>query len=275
MPDLTYQYSIIRLSPDPLRGEIVNIGIIVFRPGALDIRLIENFSKVKILNPDIDTASIIEHQNAIAKAIGELDADTAISVVNGMNTVQLSPPGTFIADTEKTYEKRIESIMKDLVIPRVKKARPRHTTMISKLKNDFRRMKLLGTNPEDIKRHRVVANYPIAADEKLYADFALKNGQWHITETLDLRGKPDTIKGDKYKQAAVRAITLERAAKRLQDCVPIIIYAADEIALELANYHINLLTDSAEMAFNYLDNNDMARYFQYISTAAGQNNMFH
>ncbi len=45
----TYQYSIIRVTPNPVRAETINVGMIVMRPSGADVRVIETTAKIKAI----------------------------------------------------------------------------------------------------------------------------------------------------------------------------------------------------------------------------------
>lgn len=265
-------HAILRATPDPRRGETVNIGIVIFLPDRADIRILPELRKLKALDPNIALDDIYQYPETINTVLSWAKTDEQRhQLLDGMGFVSASAMGYFTLHDPVTYEQQVEDILRDLVQPPTRQQRRTAPTtrIIRTLKEAFIREGVYGHTPDDIDQHRVVHNYPIAADERLFADFALKNGRWHITETIDLRGKPDTIRGDKYKQAAVKAITLERATKRLQDCLPMVVYAADDAALEQADYHLNLLSDSAERLFNILDPAELADYIDHIARAAG------
>jgi len=101
----------------------------------------------------------------------------------------------------------------------------------------------------------------------------MRNGKWHVIETLDLRTKPETIRNDKFKQAAVSAVTLDQANELLKECIPIVIIAADDDAMELATSHLNLLGNYADAIYNLLDEEDRATCIERLKSAAGRTDL--
>jgi hypothetical protein len=49
----SYEFAVLRLMPDPARGEMINLGIVVFRERDIDIRIGEVISRARLLYPDM------------------------------------------------------------------------------------------------------------------------------------------------------------------------------------------------------------------------------
>ena len=45
-----FDYSLLKYLPDPKRGEVINIGLIVFRNSGVDVRLLKNTTKVRVFD---------------------------------------------------------------------------------------------------------------------------------------------------------------------------------------------------------------------------------
>lgn len=267
----TFNYSVIRVSPSATRGEIVNIGIVVFLKDHLDVRIWPQLQKVRYIDPRVDLNHLFELPETINKLVDGIDSDEERRLfLSGVGGIFLSDFGVFDISRSNDYEAKVEAILNRLVKPAVKpRKREKAPTRLEKsIRDQFSNQGLMGTKPDDIRQHKIIHHYPVSVEDNLYADFALKNTQWHITETLDLRASVETIKADKFKQAAVKAITLDRATKKLKNCIPMVVYAAHEESLDIVQHHINLLSDYSDRIYNYLDSSDMEAYITHITHAA-------
>lgn len=267
-----FEYAVLRLTPDPTRGERVNIGIAVFLPDRVDVRLAPSLLKVRALDGRVELDRLYELPGLVEKwTAADQTTEARHQALLALGLVESTQRGWFRPGPDANYESQIARLMATMVTP---PARPRRrdlgsTRLEKALKQHFARRQLLGQEIEDIDRHRIIHRYPVALDENLYADFAIKNGAWHVTATLDLRAKPETIRTEKFKQAAVKAVTLDRAARRLPGCTPLVVYAAEPAAIELTQHHLNLLSEYAERVYNFLDPEDARAYLGRMEQAAG------
>ncbi len=267
--DATYEYALIRVVPDRRRGEWANVGVCVFLRDRLDIRIHPNTSKLRVLAPSLDLG-FLQHLPQLWSRIAEGDAPAQErhALLKGLPLAHASPLGAFIAPPER-YEVEVESILRDLVIPPPAPVRAlREPRLITSLKHQFIRSKLYSPDPKDIERHCVVQNYPIEAGAGLYADFALQNGALRITETIDFRVNPDTLRSAKHGQAAIKAITLNKAAQLHRRCVPSVVYAVNPEHQDLVQPSLNLLAGYAERLYDATNRNDMADYMEMMQAAA-------
>lgn len=266
-----YAYSLIRAIPDRRRGEWANVGVCVYLPDRLDIRLHTNPSKLRALNPAqamdfFDTLPRLWER--LTDSMGSVEDRQAL--LARMPQIHASPLAAFTC-APLDYEAELAALMADLVVPPAMPSRPKsEPRLVTTLKRHFESAKLLGSEPEDINRHRVVSRFPIDASANLYADFALKNGKLRVTETLDFRIK-NLIdrRGEKFKQAAVKAVTLNTAS-RIHEGVPSVVYAVGKCDRdrELIQPSLNLLSSYAERLYDANSKQDMAAYMDMMQAAA-------
>ena len=267
-----FEYAVLRLTPDPTRGERVNIGIAVFLPDRVDVRLAPSLLKVRALDGRVELDRLYELPSLVEKwTAADQTTEARHQALLALGLVETTQRGWFRPGPDADYERQVARLMATMVTP---PPRPRRrdlpdTGLERALKEHFARRQLLGQQIEDIDRHRIIHRYPVALDENLYADFAIKNGAWQVTATLDLRAKPEAIRTEKFKQAAVKAVTLDRATRRLKGCTPLVVYAAEPAAIELTQHHINLLSEYAERVYNFLDPEDARAYLGRMEQAAG------
>lgn len=266
-----YDYSILRLIPDASRGEVVNIGLVVFGEHGADVRMLNNLSKARALSSWVNPEHLRQLQSAIPKALGlvnsrEMQLFTlqglfAPATIDGIN-------GHFFASHPDEYESQVEATLSAYVSPEPK-AQLRTRSSASRLHGDLRawfaKNQLLGKNHEAIREHKIVANYPVNTSSGIYAEFALKNGVYRITETIDFRVKD--IGSHKTNEAAAKAITLiESRASLGNDTTRYVIAAANDYARIQAQ--INLLGRHSDHVLMRDSAEDMAFYANEIAKAA-------
>lgn len=272
MPCDTIQYAIIRVVPDLRRGEIVNIGLVAFLPHTLDIRLLPSFNKVRALDPTLNEETLRDYTRLMETLTAPLDSiEQKHRVISNLGSVQLSALGEFSLTPSQDYEPALQAILADLVVP---PARPRQRARTSRLETTMRKefdaLRLLGKNVDDIERHMVVHHYPVEEHGNLSVDFALRNGRWHVTETIDFSRVRRKLSATQFNAAALKAITLDAASRKLGHIVPLVVYqAASDDVLEVVQPSINLLSDYAEQLYNYANPDERAAYFNRMARAAG------
>src|ERR1017187_5563562 len=71
--DRSYKYAVLRIIPDSRRGECVNIGIVVFTPSKVDVRLISSLNKVAAIDGSIDLHRIAALPEALKEHLSSKD----------------------------------------------------------------------------------------------------------------------------------------------------------------------------------------------------------
>lgn len=268
--DVSFDYSLIRVVPDRRRGEWANVGVCVYLQGVLDIRIHHNHSKLRALHPALNLEFLNDLPAAWnALAGGDISAEDRQALLARMPLAHASPIARFNCDSSD-YDRELDAILRDLVVPPPGRTQRIHEPrLVTDLRNKFIKAQMFSVHPDDINAHRVVQRFPVQAQANLYADFAVKNGVLRLTETLDFRAKRATIQHDKPGQAALKAITLERATKLHQDCIPSVVYACKPEDRELIQPSLNLLADSAQRLYDAGNADDMSSYMDMMHTAVG------
>ncbi len=273
---LTFNYAILRLVPDVRRGECVNVGIIIFQPQHLDVRILPSLNKAKALGGNIDLEQLYnlpESLNRLVQPLGfTSEAYGILKQFSGM--VNLSELGWFAVEQPDQYEQHVEQIIDRLVKPPVRRIiSGKQTRLQSEVKSMLKNQGILGNKEEDIHQHLVVPKFPIAKEENLYADFALKNSVFHITETIDFRGG---IMLEKFREAALKAITLDKALRTFgNDTKRFVVYSATAKTESLILAHLNLVSDYSDYVLNIQSADDRTFYIDKIMEAASINQQLH
>jgi hypothetical protein len=266
-----YSFAIVRICPDPRRGELVNIGITVFLPRRLDVRILPTLGKVHALHGELDLAALYalpEKLSAYAKIHRSVAERYALIRKVGM--VELSDLGQFRSKDEAEYEQTVQTLITQLVAPTVapfEKEAPQ-SRLQSQVRKIIRDVKILGRHQGDFDKHKIVQNYPIAPGKGLYADFAGQNSQFHVTETIDFRVDRG-IRGPKFNESAKAAFVLREARALHADSNRFLFYAATaEVESQVAP-HLALLGEFATDFVNFESASDRGRYAQRLAVAFG------
>ncbi len=269
---LSFEYCVLQVIPDRRRGEKVNVGIVVFGADNIDVRIWSSLHKVHALDANFDLDQIFRLPEILPKWVQH--AETIAQkhkLLKDLGIVSVTDLGVFECDQVK-YDWFVADILSSLVKPpapfrRAKTVGHLHTA----LKDVFRNHELMGDEITDIEKHLVVANYPISTSENLFADFAFKNGVFHVTETINYRVKSG-LSTDKFEETGLKAIKLVKAKETFgKNTKRYVVYSADAKTEKALTAHINLLSGYADQIYNLSSKNDKEGYFSHILQLAGVN----
>jgi hypothetical protein len=272
MNDLAF-YSVLQAFPSRDRHELVAVGLVILRDGAWDVRMLPSPEKLLALNPFFPTSGLVNiRKTVIAMLEGASNFEVARARFSRYgNDPGLQPfVGQFQAIDDAQYESRVSLIMQRLVLPpeltkSVEVKAKVQSRLRIKLRRQFKNEGLFSNNVEDIGNHKVVGPYPIIAEQGLFAEFALKNGAMHITETIDFDVQKGSLRS-KSLEAQAKTLILSAATKQFgQDTKRYIIISGSQ--RKHAKPSINLLDEQGDV-FAVESSEDMGRYFELIHSAA-------
>ena len=248
----TFNYAILQVIPDIRRGERVNIGIVVFKPDGLDIRVSET-RKLQALTAGSWDSEI----SAFTAALKKLDRPEAkpdarlkaMSIVE--NQFSMRKVGWFKAPTVGAYDATVQEILKELVTKR-RVARVRDgSTVTAEISAVLRKAEILGSKDDPMESGKVFRNYRVS--HELEADFAQLNSAFHVAAVLDLRASRPQL-----AQAALKAVVLDRAEAAFPDrkVHKIGVYAAAPARLEELSDNLAVLRPYADDLVNWEDPHD-------------------
>lgn len=228
-----YDYFLLRLVPDPARGERLNAGLAVFTPSGVKLHLRLEPGRVRAVSPALAGRDWAEQAAVFEARLNQAPERRMQEFLLRTALVPLVPDeraGQIVAHGEAELEERTAALIERFVA-RPAAPRRRREAGPTKLNQDvrqwLRRARVFSTNPADIMKRRVVANYPIAANASLFAEFALQNGAIHVIETLDLRGL-DHLSPRRIDAAAYKSVLLDQAKEVSPDGRRIAIVASDD-----------------------------------------------
>lgn len=262
----TYRYSLIRLTPNFEKGETINVGLVVYLNQGIDVRIINSESKLKAIDTNLDLHYLNDLTDSLIH-LSELVEDVELLPKLFKGSLSLSSFGMFSVSSNETYDDKIKNLMDRLINPHKKKYKRVKRNIFFDIKEVFKKQGILGQSESDIFNHKVVTNFTISHDEGLVADFLLKNGKYHLTETIDFRA--ENIK-KQMGEAAVSAITISKANEvYLNNIDSFVIYAAETIAQEQsARKQLNLLEKHCDNLINSYSKSDMDFYYDRMLNAA-------
>ena len=112
-----FDYSIIRYMPNPKRGEIVNLGLVIFRASGIDIRMLNASTKARILDGTTDYEDIVAVED-VYKEISEYSEspEDQYSVIKSFGSgVFISEKNSFSIQKIMEYQDHTSLDMKRII----------------------------------------------------------------------------------------------------------------------------------------------------------------
>lgn len=272
---LSYKFAIIRLAPEDGRDERLNIGAIVFNDKGLDIHWARRLDKVRAISAGVDTNSIRDLVEGIrrldAKKLdsGTEDAQQRLDAVRRLGPISLSELGSFVANDSDAYQARVAALLKHLVDaePAPRRVREKRSRLLTQLKKEFRRERILAQKDETIDSHRIVAGLEL--DEGLVADLALKNGAMHIIETVDASSEDEAAR-TAIAGVGVAALVLERARMRFGESQTKarLVYSASAMLEKVTAPALEAAHNQGAELINWHSQGDRGKFLAEINTLA-------
>lgn len=211
-------FSLVRFQPDMHRQEIINLGVVLFLPDGPRISLAPNQGKLLALDPNIRLATVYGQVSRLQVALTSMweqkaSVEELVRMFETGGNLSISTTG-MLDRTQRRLEEIVDELFRDLVsAPVRRRIREVQTSRLhTELRREFQRAGILGNKPSDISKHLVVPNFPIDTDVGLFAEFALRNGQLHVTETVDFR--TSTVSA-KRQEAQAKTLLLVQALERV------------------------------------------------------------
>ena len=263
----TYHYVVLRLAADQMRGEIINVGIVLFSeslpPRAImmatlnKLRAIDSTWNSERLHAWADNINTILQHNSTASACVQTLGRFGFCEPKALGSFQASSSAEEakqIADIKATY------VANHAIEPKPKK--PRKTRLQSALRDQFKRMQVMGESAEDVALHLVVENMPVPECPGLKTDFLYKNGVYRLTQTLDYRISPDALH-QKLTEACVKSTAAELAARHYgHDTMRLAVVDIPPELLDATDTHMDLLLAQGFKVFHFNNAVEMSSYYE-------------
>ena len=274
MTPSVFKYVVLRLAPDFMRGESINVGIALFPPeGGCSILFLANQKKLQTVDLSWTTAKITEwHHHVQEIADQSSDIESCIQSLSRFGYCASPNTGMFFAPTDKELKQEIQELSDLYITPKGfvrntrKKRQPR---LISELRQQFKNRQILGESVEDLRDHLVVSNVPIPEHPDLKADFVFKNGVYRITQTLDYRVSTQGAH-NKISEACTKTVAAQFAKKAWgEDTLKLAVVNVPEEVADVADPHIDMLIAQGFSVFHATDASDLEKYHFAVTGAPG------
>lgn len=274
----SYKFSLIKLAPSDVRGEVLNIGVVVFGPDGLDVRVGRRLEKARSISAAIDNSELRSLLDNLRLIDGRL-RDQGIDSVEGrleklavMRPLGFSDvPGTFVAESPVAYEDRIATILKSMVDtePMPAKIKQKRSRLLTQVKSSFRQERVLAKKDEGLSSHRIVPRFEL--DEGLTADLVLQNGAYHVIETVDATAEDDgRFLRKTIGEIGIAALVLETARIKFGEkkTAARLVYAASPTLEKAARPSLEAAHHQGAMLVNWMSADERNRFVHELSSLA-------
>ncbi len=271
----SYNFAILRLAPETIRHESINIGVVVVRVDSLDIRLSKKLDKVRAISAalELETVySLVSNLNTIDQISLQSEIKSPrdrLTQLMRLGPLKLGSEGTFTAADTLSYESRINYLLHTYVEPEPapKKIQPKKTRLLTEIKKAFRKQRVLALPEEDLASHRIVPTYPI--DDGLVADLVLKNGAYHVVETVDISDQDIAIRRA-VTGIAVSALVLERARMMFGESKTNakLVYEASASLEKIARPSLEAVAHQGAELINWASHDDQNKFLLSLASLA-------
>lgn len=267
--ETSFEFRIIRFEPDARRGERVNIGLLVSDGKRCQVHLIKSMSKVQALAPQVRFSASL--QADLTDMFNSLVKHDQLANLPDAEPFTLSRPGSFICPPAELPD-QIEAAMKRLVNPaRRPSLREGNTRLHTEIRRQFRQDGVLASDPREITEHKVVADFDFPGDEELGADFAFKNGAWHLTQVLDYRTNSIGAAAKKIKEVSLKAIALDQAKKEPDRLLgepaevktTAVVWVPDELT-DIVAPQLDILEDYCQRIYRFQNDRERVQYWDMM-----------
>jgi len=212
----SYKYAIAQLAANPIRGERLNLAIIVFDKDRLTVHSARNLEKVRAISAAIERGMVeqslhnLETLDEMLRNEGLQEIEDRLKGLTEMSSLCFSSVGQFFAPDADAYGTSINRLLGQLVEPEpapLKSRTAKRTKLLTSVKSAFRAEKILARKGESVDSHRVVPNQELA--EGLSADLLLKNGVFHVVQTVDASQSERARKA--IQEIGISALVFEQA----------------------------------------------------------------
>lgn len=192
------EFSLVRYVPDAVKNEFVNIGVVVRGGGVTAVRFTRDWSRVRCLDPDADTAlleSLEEDMRArLERGAGQLLEKPLWDILQESfsNSVQLSESKGCLADSVAgEVEELLRMYVEQAARPAARRGAARgRTALVQKMRGEFERA---GVWP--LLRKRIAASAYTRPGDPLQLDCGYRpNGVIRMFQAVSLESGTDAAK---------------------------------------------------------------------------------
>lgn len=265
-------YSLLLINPTIDRLDTVVCGAVFKGPQGWDVRVADSVQKMRAIDPSFPTSKLIQtHELAseVARGVSDFPALQTSFERSRWGILIDKFVGSFTFDDVSDYHRQVKAVLTESVNPpsiaqaNVAPVSRRRNVVRRKLRDHFKAGGIWSRKHNDIDNHRVVEQFPVSLEHGVIADFALRNGVMHITETIDF--EMQSLKGKKL-EAQAKTLVLSEAVRIFGYSTKTYVVAAGSSRSDVKQ-SVSLLGDHATV-FALESSADMKSYVDAITSAA-------
>lgn len=273
MKTTSVPFAFLRVRPDEIRGEQLNIGLVTFGEEGPRVYIDAPHWRVRAFHPDLDTINWVSWGSELERALasfGSIEqghdwAKSALGVVRADDALGLL---TVNGDLDRAAQEILSNVVsppqRTIKVDPVNSLKPR-TRLHTQLRSWFKTSKVFSSKVADLSQRKVVPSFPIDTMGDLYADFALKNGVVHIMETVDFRGQEKVTKALRG-EAGLTSVLFDQANRVLEkESKKIAVCAADDY--QAFKPLFGLIGRYADDVYHLESNSDRQRLADFVASS--------
>jgi hypothetical protein len=248
-----FNFWLIKMPSHAMRGEVLNVGLLLEQDGHFLVRAGKRLEKIRSISAAIDAGQIQDELNALAIALSDCKAADVEHRVASFSFLKCHFQGSFDPGSVGLSEHYIADLLDRYVDPEpapLKPVKKRHTRLRQEMVRAFRLERVLAKPSEGLESHRIIYRHRLA--EGVEADFVLKNGAFHVVESVDASSDEVTLQRSLYEIAmstltfehakigfgnnSVRSRLVYQASASLEKALTPSLYAAEHQGAEVINW---------------------------------------
>lgn len=209
------RYALMKFDTRSPRDERLNVGVVVTDGQELRVHLPRSLRKVHAITAAFDETLFRKSASELPSTFKWIcenggDTDRCFHDLAEYSPFEFAAAGEMIVESAEAYDRQIVSLLCRFVDPEPAppKRKEKSSPLLSTLKREFRKERVLAQKGDDLTAHRVITSLPLA--EGFSADLVLKNGAMHVTQTVDA-SNPEASLRRIVQDIAVSALTIEQA----------------------------------------------------------------
>jgi hypothetical protein len=204
------EFSLIRYVPDVVKGEFANIGVLLREVGqdsSAQVRFTRDWSRVRCIDPDADTALLESLEEEIAQRLKvgvelKVNAKPMLETLEDTlsNTVQLTEMRGALAESlPAEMEQLLRMYVEPLKAPASRKKQSGRAAIVTSMRSAFQ-----GAGVWRLMRKRIAAAQYTQAGDPLRIDCGYRNGKVKMFQAVSLDNDVEGAKGLAYSVEALR-----------------------------------------------------------------------
>lgn len=205
---LQCEFSLIRYVPDPVKGEFVNIGVLLREAHAAQppvVKFTRDWSRVRCMDAAADVElleSLEAEMNARLLAGERADTNPMMQVLEDTlsNSLQMTEMrGTLAENIAAEMDSLMRMHVESLKTPALRRKQSGRAAIVSVMRDEFERAGVWG-----LMRKRIRAAQYTRAGDPLKIDCGYRNGKVRMFQAVSLESDAEAAKGLAYSAAGLR-----------------------------------------------------------------------